>query len=223
QGGITSFDHAYWTSQLFVSQGVIFEGLYGYDQQLNVVPKVAESATPNADNTVWTFKLRKDKKWSNGDPVTAKDFYASWMRFLSPELKDAPMWVGMMGLIKNSYSYKSGAEKPENVGIKLIDDYTIQVTLTQPNAALINLLPVTNSMPINEKSLKDHPNDWWDPKNAVYNGPYIVKSWTSGGDTTLTRNPNYVGEGNGNVGTIVLRPYSDPNARLQAFENGEIH
>ena len=78
--GITSFDHAYWTSQLLVSQGTIFEGLYGYDPQLNVVPKIAESATPYADNTVWTIKLRQDKKWSNGDPVTAKDFYASWMR-----------------------------------------------------------------------------------------------------------------------------------------------
>ena len=222
QQGITSFDPAYWTSQLLVSQGTILEGLYGYDQKLNIVPKIATSATPNQDNTVWTFKLRKDKKWSNGDPVTARDFYASWMRNLSPELKDAPMWVGFAGLVKNAYAYKAGAAKPEDVGIKVIDDYTIQVTLTQPNAALINLMPVTNSMPINEKVLKAHPNDFWKPGIAVYNGPYVVKAWVNGGDTTLTRNTNYVGEGIGNVGTIVLRPYSDPNARLQAFENGEI-
>jgi peptide/nickel transport system substrate-binding protein len=220
--GITSFDPAYWTSQLLVSQGTILEGLYGYDQKLNVVPKIAESATPNQDNTVWTFKLRKDKKWSNGDPVTAKDFYASWMRNLSPELKDAPLWVGFAGQVKNSYAYKAGAVKAEDVGIKVLDDYTIQVTLTQPNAALINLMPVTNSMPINEKVLKAHPNDFWDPKNATYNGPFIVSKWVSGADTTLTRNPKYVGEATGNVGTVVLRPYADPNARLQAFENGEI-
>jgi ABC-type transport system substrate-binding protein len=220
--GIVSFDPAYWTSQLLLSQGTILEGLYGYDDQLNVVPKIAESATPNADNTVWTFKLRQDKKWSNGDPVTAKDFYASWMRNLSPELKDAPLWVGFAGLVKNSYAYKAGAVKAEDVGIKIIDDYTIEVTLTQPNAALINLMPVTNSMPINAKVLEEHPNDFWDPQYAVYNGPFMVKSWVSGGDTTLVRNPNYVGEVPGNVGTIVLKPYADPNARLQAFENGEI-
>ena len=222
QGGITSFDHAYWTSQLLISQGVIFEGLYGYDPQLNVVPKVAASATPSEDNTVWTIKLRQDKKWSNGDPVTARDFYASWMRFLSPELKDAPMWVSFFGSVVNGWAYKNGAVSAEEVGIKLIDDYTIEVRLIRPNAAFVNLLPVTAAMPINAKSLEEHPNDWWDPQYAVYNGPYIVKSWVSGGDVVLTRNPNYVGEGIGNVGTIVLRPYQDANARLQAFENGEI-
>lgn len=220
--GITSFDHAYWTSQLLVSQGTIFEGLYGYDPQLKVVPKVAESATPNQDNTVWTIKLRKDKKWSNGDPVTAKDFYASWMRFMGPELKDAPMWAGMWGSIKNSWAYKGGAEKAENVGLKVIDDYTLEITLTQPNAALTPLLVVSSSMPINAKSLQNNPTDWWQPAKGVYNGPYIVKEWTSGADTTLERNPNYVGEGIGNIRTIVLRPYKDQNARLQAFENGEI-
>lgn len=220
--GITSFDHAYWTSQLLVAQGTIFEGLYGYDQQLNVVPKVAVSATPNADNTVWTVKLRQDKKWSNGDAVTANDFYASWMRFMGPELKDSPMWAGMWGAIKNSWAYKGGAETAENVGLKVIDDYTLEITLTQPNAALTPLMAVSSSMPINAKSLQEHPTDWWQPANGVFNGPYIVKEWTSGADAVLTRNPNYVGEGIGNIGTLVLRPYKDANARLQAFENGEI-
>lgn len=219
---VTSFDHAYWTSQLLLSQGTIFEGLYGYDKDLNVVPKVAQSATPSADNKVWTIKLRQDKKWSNGDPVTAKDYYAAWLRFLSPELADAPMWAGFMQNVDNGWAFKGGAVKADKLGIKLVDDYTLQITLTQPNSVLPNFLVLSSSMPINEKSLKEHPTDWWDPKNAVYNGPYVVQSWVSGGDVTLTRNPNYVGDGLGNVGTIVLKPYPDANARLQAFENGEI-
>ena len=221
-GGITSFDHAFWTSQLLVAQGTIFEGLYGYDPQLNVVPKVAESATPDADNKVWTVKLRQDKKWSNGEPVTANDFYAAWMRFMGPELKDAPMWAGMWGSIENAWAFKSGGGSAEEVGLKKIDDYTLEIRLSQPNAALPNLLAISTSMPINAKSLQEHPDDWWQPANAVFNGPYIVKEWTNGADTTLTRNPNYVGEGIGNVGTIVLRPYPDANSRLQAFENQEI-
>lgn len=221
-GGITSFDHAFWTSQLLVAQGTIFEGLYGYDPQLNVVPKIAESATPDADNKIWTIKLRQDKKWSNGEPVTANDFYAAWMRFMGPELKDAPMWAGMWGSIENAWAFKSGGGSAEEVGLKKIDDYTLEIRLTQPNAALPNLLAISTSMPINAKSLQEHPDDWWQPANAVFNGPYIVKEWTNGGDTTLTRNPNYVGEGIGNVGTIVLRPYPDANSRLQAFENQEI-
>lgn len=222
ESGITSFDHAYWTSQVLVSQGTIFEGLYGYDPQLNVVPKVAESATASSDNKVWTIKLRQDKKWSNGDPVTARDYYASWIRFMGPELKDSPMWAGPWGNIVEAYAFKGGAASAEEVGVKLLDDYTLEVTLVQPNASFTNLLAVPSTMPINSKSLEEHPTDWWEPANAVYNGPYVVQEWTSGADITLARNPNYVGDGIGNIGTIVLRPYQDANARLQAFENEEI-
>jgi ABC-type transport system substrate-binding protein len=222
--GITSFDHAFWSSQLLVSQGTIFEGLYGYTPDLKVVPKVAESATSEQDGLIWTIKLRKDKKWSNGDPVTAKDYYVAWMRLLSPQLKDAPMWAGPWGQIKNGWSFKNGAVSPDEVGIKLIDDYTIQVTLTEPNAAFTNLLAISTSMPINAASLEANPDEWWNPdKGAVFNGPYVVQSWVSGGDVTLVRNPHYVGDGIGNVGTIILKPYPDANARMQAFENGEIH
>ncbi len=220
--GITSFDHAFWSSQLLVSQGTVFEGLYGYSPELKVVPKVAESATPNADNTVWTIKMRQDKKWSNGDPVTANDYAGAWRRLMSPPLKDAPMWAGPWGQIKNGWAYKNGAVKDDELGIKVIDDYTLEVTLIEGNAAFPNLLAISTSMPINSKSLAEHPEDWWDPKVAVFNGPYVVTEWVSGGDVTLKRNPNYVGDGIGNVGTIVLKPYPDANARLQAFENGEI-
>jgi ABC-type transport system substrate-binding protein len=98
------------------------------------------------------------------------------------------------------------------------------VTLIEPNAAFPNLLAISTSMPINAASLAANPDEWWNPdKGAVFNGPYVVQSWVSGGDVTLVRNPNYVGDGIGNVGTIVLKPYPDANARLQAFENGEIH
>jgi peptide/nickel transport system substrate-binding protein len=219
---VSSFDHAYWTSQLLISQGTIFEGLFGYDKNLNVIPKVAESATPSADNKVWTIKLRKDKKWSNGDPVTARDYYVAWVRFLSPELADTPMWAGFQQYVTNAWAFKGGAVKADKLGIKLVDDYTLEVTLIQPNSVLPNFLVLSASMPINEKSLKEHPTDWWDPKNAVYNGPYIVKEWVSGGDILLERNPNYVGEGIGNVAKIALKPFPDANARLQAFENGDI-
>lgn len=222
-GGITSFDHAYWTSQLLISQGTIYEGLYGYDAQLNIVPKVAESATPNEDKTVWTFVLRKDKKWSNGDPVTAHDFYASWVRFMSSELPDAPMWAGFHDKVKNGWAFKGGAVPVEELGVRVVDDYTLEVTLNQPNSVLENFMVLSSAMPIHAATLAEHPTDWWDPANALYNGPYVVESWVNGGDTTLTRNPNYVGDGLGNVQTIVLKPFADANARLQAFENGEIH
>lgn len=217
-----SFDHAFWTAQLRLSQGTIFEGLFGYDDKLNIIPKVAESSEHSDDYKVWTYKLRKDKKWANGDPVTAKDFYNSWMRFMGPELKDTPMWAGAWGYINNSWAYKSGAAKPEEVGLKLVDDYTLEVTLNRAYPSFSSALVMAQAMPIHSKTLEEHPTDWWDPKYGAYNGPFIVKEWVAGGETTLTRNPNYVGDRYGNVDTIVLQIFGDANARLQAFENGEL-
>jgi ABC-type oligopeptide transport system substrate-binding subunit len=222
QSGFDSFDHAYWTAQLLLSQGTIFEGLFGYDDKLNVVPKIAAQTTHSPDNTVWTYKLRTDKKWANGDPVTVHDFYNAWMRFLSPELKDTPMWAGAWSLIKNAGAYKSGAAAKEDVGIRVIGDDTLEVTLTQPYSSFSNALVMSQAMPIHSKTLQDHPNDWWDPKYQAYNGPYVVKAWVKGGDVTLARNPNYVGDKYGNVDEIVLKPYGDPNALMQAFQNGEL-
>lgn len=221
---LDTFDTAYWKAQLLISQGTIFEGLFGYEgQDLKVVPKIATSYQASPDNKVWTFKIRTDKKWADGTPVTADDFYNAWMRFMSPALKDAPMWAGFEGQVLNGYAYKAGAAKPEDVGVKKIDEQTLQVTLTQPNPVLENLMVLASAMPIESKVLKEHPNDWWDPKYGAYNGPYVVKQWTNGGETTLVKNPNYVGDGIGNITTFVLRPYGDdPNATMQAFENGDI-
>lgn len=220
--GFDSFDHAYWTPQLLLAQGTIFEGLFGYDEKLNVVPKIAAQVTHSPDYTVWTYKLRTDKKWANGDPVTVHDFYNAWMRFLSPELKDAPLWAGSWSGIQNANAYKFGAAKKEEVGIRVIGDDTLEVTLSLPYSSFSNTLVMSQAMPIHSKTLQDHPNDWWDPKYHAYNGPFVVKQWVKGGDVTLARNPNYVGERYGNVDEIVLKPYSDPNAIMQAFQNGDI-
>jgi peptide/nickel transport system substrate-binding protein len=218
-----SWDSAFWTSQLLLAQGTIREGLYGYDDKLNVIPKVAESGTSTPDFKVWTYKLRKDKKWANGDPVTARDFYSAWMRFMGPELRDAPMWAGAWPYIHNAWAYKGGAVPAEEVGLKLIDDHTLEVTLNQPFPSFTNALVMAQHMPIHSKMLEERPNDWWQPQYGVFNGPFVVRDWVGGGETTLARNPNYVGERYGNVDTIYLKPFPDATARLAAFENGDLH
>ena len=217
-----SFDHAYWTSQLLLAQGTIFEGLFGYDDKLNIIPKICESYTVSDDYKVFTYKLRTDKKWANGDPVTARDFYNAWMRFMSNELQDTPMWAGAWSYIQNAWAYKSGACGPDEVGVKLIGDDVIEVTLNQPFPSFSNALVMAQAMPIHSKTLEEHPTDWWRPEYKAFNGPFIVDEWVAGGETRLVRNPNYVGERYGNVDVIYLKPFSDPNALIQAFENGEL-
>src|SRR5579875_1195872 len=81
--GISSLDPSQWAAQILVDQGTILEGLYGYNQQNQIVPKIASGYSLSKDGLTWTIYLRKDARWSNGDPVTAQDFYYAWMRQLN--------------------------------------------------------------------------------------------------------------------------------------------
>ncbi|GGI98459.1 peptide ABC transporter substrate-binding protein [Alicyclobacillus cellulosilyticus] len=200
--GMTSLDPSAWAGQILIDQGTVLEGLYGYDQNNHVVPKIAESATSSQGGLVWTFKLRKDARWSNGAPVTAHDFYYAWMRVLDPKNANSAVWASVVSLVKNGWQYHGGAAKASDVGIKVLDDYTIQLTLNQP-ADPRPFLAIAGSMPLYQKSVEAHPNDWWMPQNFVGNGPYIVKSFTPNGKVVLVRNPKYVGrKGTVNVGNV---------------------
>lgn len=204
-----TLDPTQWQGQILVEQGTLLEGLYGYNQDNEIVPKIATGYTVSDDQTTWTFTLRKDAKWSNGDPVTANDFYNAYMYQLDPKNTTAQLWLSVLNFVKNGYAYHAGSVGKDEVGLKVVDDYTLEITTTLPHAILGDLV-LAGAMPINSKVLKEHPTDWFEPKNFVSNGPYIVKSFTPNGELVMVTNPNYVGaEGqlnHGNVETIHVLP-----------------
>ncbi len=204
----------YWQAQHILAQGTIFEGLFGYAPDpkglggVKVVPVIAQSYKVSKDYKVWTFKLRKDKRWSNGDPVTAKDFEWSYKYYASPKIQDLPAWAGPLQFFENFWAVKSGAVDPDKLGVKALDDYTLEIRLDVPRYDMKESLCVAQAVPIHRKihrkTVEADPQNWWRPGKIVMNGPYIPVSWTPGKDMTLVRNPKYVGE-TGNVDKIVLK------------------
>ncbi|WP_187355235.1 peptide ABC transporter substrate-binding protein [Paenibacillus tengchongensis] len=204
-----TLDPTQWQGQILVGQGTLLEGLYGYNQDNEIVPKIATGYTVSEDKKTWTFTLRKDAKWSNGDPVTANDFYYSYMYQLDPANTTAQLWLSVLNYVKNSYAYHAGSVAKEEVGLKVVDDYTFEITTTVPHAILGSLV-LAGSMPMNQKAVEANPGTWFEPGNFVGNGPYTVKSFTPNGELIMVSNPNYVGpEGQlnrGNVETIHVLP-----------------
>ncbi|MEF2965631.1 peptide ABC transporter substrate-binding protein [Paenibacillus sp. M1] len=204
-----TLDPTQWQGQILVGQGTLLEGLYGYNQDNEIVPKIATGYTVSEDKKTWTFTLRKDAKWSNGDPVTAHDFYYSYMYQMDPANTTAQLWLSVLNFVKNSYAYHAGAVSKEEVGVRVIDDYTLEIETTLPHA-LLGSLVLAGSMPMNQKNVEAHPGKWFEPENFVGNGPYMVKSFIPNGELVMVANPNYVGVAGqlnrGNVETIHVLP-----------------
>lgn len=214
----------YWQPQHILAQGTIFEGLFGYAPNpeliggVEVIPLLAESYEVSEDYKVWTFKLREDKKWSNGDPVTARDFEWSFRYYASPKIPDFPAWAGPLQFFDNFWAVKSGALPEDKLGVRAIDDYTLEITLYQPKYDLKEWLCTAQGVPLHKGNVEADPENWWKPGNIVVNGPYIPQYWTPGEEMALVRNPNYVGEV-GNVDKIILK-FGGPG--IQQYQAGEL-
>lgn len=203
---LSSLDPIVWGGQVLVDQGTILEGLFGYNAKNQAIPAIADKWQSTDGGRVWTFWLRHNVKWSNGAPVTAQDFYYSWMRLISPIDTTGALWASVMLYVKNSSEYHSGAVPASAVGLKVVNNYELQLTLTGPHDILGDL-PLAGSMPLYPPSVKAHPETWWMPKYFVGDGPYVVKSFVPNGEVVLTRNHRYSGSAKvGNVQQIDLIP-----------------
>ena len=223
---VQSFEPYVWAPQTVMTQGTIFEGLFGYDRDLKVVPKIAESWTVSPDKLTWVFRLRKDKLWSNGDPVTARDFIYGWARFCSPEIP-SPTWASVWPSVDKAMDYKAGTVPLDSVGFRALDEYTLQVKLIKPKA-LPAFLALASALPMHKGSIeaakaRGQADFWWMPEHFVGNGPYIPVSFVRDGEVELIRNPRYSGE-RGNVDRFVLKSMnmSAQSVQIQQYEAGEL-
>ncbi|MDB5105241.1 MAG: extracellular solute-binding protein family 5 [Fibrobacteres bacterium] len=215
-----------WAPQAVITQGTLLEGLFGYDRDLNVVPKVAESWVLAPDKLTWTIKLRKDKKWSDGTGVTAHDFIYGWTRFCSPGFP-SPDWASVFVSVEHAMDYKSGSIPLDSVGFKALDDYTLVVKLIKPRS-LPSFLALSSTLPMHKASFeaakaRGEADFWWMPGSFVGNGPYIPVRFVRDGEIELVRNPHYVGE-RGNVDRFVLKSMSmsSQSVQIQQYEAGEL-
>ncbi len=225
---VPSFNPIYWQAQHILAQGTIYEGLFGYEPDskglggVKLVKILADSYKVSPDGKRWIIKMVKDKKWSNGDPITAKDFEWSYRLYASTTFPDIPYWASPIQYLENAWAVKSGSMDPKHLGVKALDDYTLEFKCPKPQYNLHTWLAVGGAVPIHRATYEKDTENWWKPENFVGNGPYVVEDWINGEKTVLVKNTNYVGKC-GNVERIILKVVQPgPGLSIQAYKTREL-
>ena len=191
-----------------VSNGV--DGLFENDQYGNLKPSVAENWSVSQDGLTYTYKIRKGIKWYTSDGeeyanVTAKDFVTGLKH--AADTNSEAIYL-LQNSVKGLNDYLSGANKDfSNVGIKAVDDYTLQYTLSQPEPYWNSKLTYSVTWPVNGEFLKSKGKDFGkstDPTSILYNGPYLLKSLTTKSSIEFTKNENYWDKDNVYFDTVKL-------------------
>lgn len=201
----------------------IHEGLLEYDPKtLEPVPGVATHWDLSKEGRVYTFYLRKNAKWSNGDPVTAHDFVYSWQRVLDP--KTASTYAYILYFIKNGEEFNQGKLKDAaQVGVKAIDNYTLQVTLKEPTPFFPQVVAYTSYRPVHRGSVEKWGNQWTRPEHIVTNGAYRVTSWILQKEILLSRNEYYWDKENVHIEKVKFLPVEERETALKLHLSGKIH
>jgi oligopeptide transport system substrate-binding protein len=168
----------------------IFEGLTRLDAKDQAVPGVAEKWDVSPDGMKYTFHLRTDAKWSNGDPVTAKDFEFSWKRALAPETASENAY--MLFPLKNAEAYNGKKATADQVGVKAINDTTLEVTLEKPTAYFLSLAAFHAFYPLPEKVVTANPDNWAsEVSTLIGNGPFKLSVWEHNSKMEFVKNDKY--------------------------------
>lgn len=200
----------------------LFEGLYNQDGDGNVVPGVALSHTVSEDGLTYTFTLRPEAMWSNGEPVVAADFVYGWQRAASPELASPYSWyISLMG-VENADAVIAGEMPPEALGIKAIDDHTLEVKITTPKPYFPQMVTMYTTFPVNQRAVEANPDSWLEPGNLVGNGAYVLTENIPAERTTRERNPMYWDNENTVIEKVVSLVINDENQALTRYLAGEL-
>ncbi|HET9014397.1 MAG TPA: ABC transporter substrate-binding protein [Thermomicrobiaceae bacterium] len=198
-----------------------FAQLTQFDPDLSVIPDIASKWEPNADGSVWTFHLRTDSKWSNGQPVTANDYEYSYKRQLDPAT--AASYAGFLYDLKNAQAFnlKQGNVTAADVGVKATDAQTLVCTLEGPRAYWPVLAAYTAAAPSYQPAVEKYGDKWTEAANIVCNGPYTLTAWAHNTSFTLTRNEGYWNAKNLTLKTIQC-PIIAQSAFFTSYQNNQI-
>jgi len=200
----------------------LFEGLYNQDAEGNLVPGVALRHTVSDDGLVYTFTLRDNAKWSNGDPVTAGDFVYAWQRAASPELASPYSWYIDLMSIENGGDVIGGDMDPSELGVTAIDDTTLEVRLSQPLPYFPQMVTHGTTFPVHQATVEAYGSDWVLPENIVSNGAYVLTEFVPQEKLVRTRNPMYWDNENTILEKVTKLVITDENVALTRYLAGEL-
>lgn len=200
----------------------LLEGLVNQDADGNTIPGVAER-WETSDNQTYTFYLRKDAKWSNGDPVTAQDFVYSWQRAVDPATASPYSWYMEYTKMKNAKEIIAGEKASSTLGVKALDDHTLVVELDTPLPYFVMMTGHTTMKPVHKGTVEKHGDEWTRAGNYVSNGAYMLDRWVVNERLELKRNPNYWDDAKTVINKVTFLPIENQVAEMNRFLSGEIH
>nr|WP_051861107.1 ABC transporter substrate-binding protein [Xenorhabdus bovienii] len=198
-----------------------FERMVAIDKKDKIIPALAERWETN-DNKTWVFHLRKGIKWSDGSPITAHDVVFSWRRMVTPDTISPYGSYLVQATVVNAYDVLSGKKKPEELGVKALDDATIEVTLGRPKADLLQMMAHPVMSPISEKVIRKYGNKWTQPEFFVSNGPFKLSEWIVNEKIVGVRNSYYWDDKHTVINKVTYLPLSDYKADLNRYMAGEL-
>lgn len=221
---ITSIDTTQTTDKnTFTVIQHLYEGLYRLDEDSNPVPGLAaEEAEISEDGRTYTFTLRDDAKWSNGEPITAYDFVYSWTKLANPETAAPNAYL--LDSVVNGLEVRTGEKEPEELGVEALSDTEFQVELVEPLPSFLTLISVVWLAPQNEAYVEEQADSYAaSSENAIYSGPFTLTNWAQGEETwTLEKNDEYYAADEVKLTKIDFNTIKEDQTGINLFNAGEL-
>jgi oligopeptide transport system substrate-binding protein len=198
----------------------LFEGLVNEAPDGRLVPGAAESWKISADGRTYTFRLRASGRWSNGDPVTAQHWVYSLRRSLDPATLSAYTFI--LFPIENAQAVAAGELASTALGVRAIDDHTLEIRLENPTPYFLGLLTHSASYAVHPQSIARHGDRYARPGNLVSNGAYMLDEWVVQSHVKLVRNPNYWDNDNTTIDEVYYYNMEDRSAELRRYRADEL-
>ncbi|UPS64702.1 peptide ABC transporter substrate-binding protein [Providencia rettgeri] len=199
----------------------LFEGLVNQDDHGKPISGVAQSWTTE-DNRIWTFTLRPDARWSNGDPVTAQDFVYSWQRLVSPGTSSPFAWFAALAGINNAQEIIDGKLPVEQLGVEAVDARTLKVTLNKPVPYFPSLAANFSLFPVHQGTVEKFGNDWIKVGNLVGNGAFVLSDRVVNEKIVLVPNKYYWDHKNTTITKVTFIPINQESHATNRYLAGDL-
>ena len=198
----------------------IFEGLMAFGPDGSMVGGVASSWETSPDGKTWTFHLRPEARWSNGDPVTAADFVYAWKREVDP--KTGTEYAQALAPIVNALAIAKGDAPVDSLGAAAPDPHTVRLSLNSPTPYLLYLLADSFMQPLHRATIEKYGENWTRPGNIVSNGPFILREAVVGNRITLEKNPYYWDTAHVRLTRVIFYPLEDTEIQVSRYLAGDL-
>ncbi|TNH06300.1 oligopeptide ABC transporter substrate-binding protein OppA [Testudinibacter sp. TR-2022] len=200
----------------------LYEGLVTSDETGRILPGVAKSWDHSDDFKTWTFHLRDDAKWSNGEPVTAEDFVYAWQRLADPKTASPYATYLEYSALENAADVIAGKKAANELGVKALDAHTLQLTLNAPIPYIDKLVEHYVMYPVHKATVEKFGDDWTKDGNLVGNGAFKLDRQIVNEKIELSRNPHYWDNANTVLEKVIMLPIESANTAVNRYRAGEI-